>query len=821
MQSKASAREPSSLEMRTVVAAVGSAVVIVAAVVATHWPVLSAGALSFDDTQYLTENYRVQNPSWESARRFLAEVLTPSTVGGYYQPLAMISLMLDYAAGGRPDYLRPFHRTSLILHTVNTVLAGVLVYLLLIAAARPQPEDKDGAADAVRPRMIRAALPAAAMVSLLFGLHPMTVETIAWVGERKTTLAALFSFVCLIAYVRYAVHRRASLRGGASVAAKNRAAAAPVRDPAAEATGHPAGGHAVRRRWWFYGASLVCYVLALMSKPTSTPLPLVMLVLDWWPLRRLGRRAVAEKLPFFVVGAVSAVVTFISQSRTAAVELPGQYSPARIPLVVCHNLIFYPWKMVCPADLSSHYPFPEPFGLSSPMVLAGVLGTAVLAGGIVISLRWTRVPAAGALIFLVAVLPTMQIIGFSTVIASDKFAYLPSIGLLLALAWGLCRCWAGAAGRPWPAAVRAGIVGVVVLLGAREVRATRRYLDVWRDTERLHQHMLKLAPRAPTVHFGLGSYLAAKGRLAEAAKEFRETLRYSPNMPEAESSLGAALFALGDMNEAIPHLSAAVRMRPDDFAIRNNLGVALAAQGKHAEAIEHLTVALKVRPDAPRVRFNLGKSLAALGRHREAVAHLEAAVRIKPSFAEAHYVLAGVLVDLGRDAEAVAHYEEAIRRQPTYPEARNDFATALIRLGRLEEAVSQASEALRQRPGYAKAHYNLGLAYARQNRTSEAVAQFGEAIAAAPDFAEAYNNMAAVLLMQQRTEEALWYLSEAVRLKPDYLDAQFNFGYMLERAGRFDEAAEHYREALRLDPNHAEAGERLQAIAPKSGTSAR
>jgi hypothetical protein len=209
----------------TVILLVLLILIVVGATLFAHWPALSAQALTFDDQQYLIENQRVQNPSWTGAWRFLNEVLEPATVRGYYQPLAMISLMLDCTLGGSPDNLRPFHRTSLILHAANTVLVIVLLYMLF-----GQPW-------------------AAAMVGLLFGVHPMTVEPIAWIGDRKTLLAALFALGCLNCYVQFTR----------------------------------------TKRWALYALSLALYVLALMSKPTTTLLPVGLLVMDFWPLRRLGR----------------------------------------------------------------------------------------------------------------------------------------------------------------------------------------------------------------------------------------------------------------------------------------------------------------------------------------------------------------------------------------------------------------------------------------------------------------------------------------------------------------------------------------------------
>ena len=262
--------------------------IVCGAVVVVHYPALSAQAISFDDSQYLSNNTLVQNPSWGSARRFLTEVLEPSTVGGYYQPLTMISLMLDCGMGGSDDNLMPFHRTSLILHTANTFLIVVLLYLLFGNAV------------------------IAAAVGLLFGLHPMAVETIAWVGERKTLLAAFFALWSLIFYARYA--------------SKN--------------------------SWVTYACCLAAYVLALMSKPTSTTLPVVMLLMDFWPLKRLSRRAVLEKIPFFTLVAISAVITYVSQSRTSITSLPTNYGIERIPFILCHNIVFYLYKIIWPVNLT-------------------------------------------------------------------------------------------------------------------------------------------------------------------------------------------------------------------------------------------------------------------------------------------------------------------------------------------------------------------------------------------------------------------------------------------------------------------------------------
>ena len=499
---------------------VGLLIVVCAAVPVAHWPALSAQTMYLDDGQYLTKNLLVQNPSWASARRFLSEVLEPSTVWGYYQPLTMISLMADYALGGRVNNLRPFHRTSLALHVANTALVIVLLYLLFGQAW------------------------IAAGVGLLFGLHPMTVETIPWVGERKTLLSAFFALWCLILYIRFARNSG----------------------------------------WKLYIGCMVMYVLSLMSKPTSTPLPVLMLLMDFWPLKRLRWRTVLEKLPFFVIGGIFAVITYISQSRTAAVITPGEYGLQRILLVLCHNIIFYLYKIVWPANLSSYYAYPQPLGLSNPMVLAGVIGTCVLIPLLVISLRWTRAILTGWLFFFMAIFPTMGVVGFTIVIASDKFAYLPSVGLLMVLvsllswfcstpilfcfpkkAWGqtCIRCIAAAM--------------LVLILAGAEAVATRRYLVHWRDTVSLTEYMLTLTPDAAPVHYGLGCVLQRQGKFNEAVSHFQKTLQGNPTYAEAHNNLGVILLSQGKLDKAAGHFRQALQLKPNFTEAYNNLAWILAA----------------------------------------------------------------------------------------------------------------------------------------------------------------------------------------------------------------------------------------------------
>jgi tetratricopeptide (TPR) repeat protein len=693
-----------------------------------HWPALSARAVMFDDQQYLDDNARVQSPGWRSAWAFLSEVLHPSTVGGYYQPLAMISLMLDYAIGGRPDNLAPFHATSLALHVINTALVTVLLQGLF---GRPL---------------------VSAVLGLIFGVHPMNVESIPWLAERKTLLGAFFALAALNCYVAYATV------AGRGPGAMGRAENAVRPDPPRPGTGREKRGQG------YLVACLVFFVLALLSKPTTTPLPICMLLLDVWPLRRIGRRAVLEKIPFFVLAAASAVITVVSQRNTAEITRPAEYPALAIPLILCHNIVFYLRKLVWPADLSGFYDFPGAFSLSNPAYLAGVVGTVALLTILLVSLRWTRAFLVGWLFFFFAILPTMGIIGFTAVIAADRFVYLPMVGLLVSIAFAASLCGFEAHHRT--ASIAALFVGLAAA-GACAL-ATRGYLSLWQDSESYTRHMLKYAPDAPSLRVALGHLFLQRSQFAEAADEFRQAARRDPAFAEARMHLGYALFKLGRVDEAMVELNAAL-------SIRKNLA------GAHNY---------------------LADCLAALGRNDEAAAHYESAVSLRPGDYKPYYNLATFLARIGRGEPAVAHFERALRIKPDNPAALYNLGLTLFQMGRIDEAMARFNGALRFRPDMVKAHYQLGRAHLKKSDTASALAAWREALRLQPDFVEAMGDLAWVLAscddprLRNGNEALAWATRACERTnqqEPVLLDA---LAAAQSEAGRSSDAAATQRQAI-------------------------
>ena len=629
-----------------------SLVVVGGIVLAAYWPVLSARALMLDDNQYLVENRLVQNPSWASAKRFLTEVLEPSTVRGYYHPLSMISLMLDVAMGRGVDNLKAFHCTSLFLHVANSLLVAVFLYLLF---GRPLP---------------------AAMVGLLYGVHPVTIESVAWISERKTLLAAFFALWCLIFYIRF-----------------------------------------IRKHHWRSGvACLMMYVLSLLSKPSIVGMPVLLLLLDWWPLRRFNKKTVLEKLPLFIIAGVGAVVTFVSQSRSASVTLPGKSGLVRILFIFCHNIIFYLKNIVWPVSLSWYYPFPEPFNLSHPRVVFGVVGTCVLIAVLLISLRWTRCLLVGWLFFFAAIFPTLGLIGFHPMIAADRHLYFSMVGFLLPVGWLFNWFWSGEFARFGRTVRQIILVAAVVLLTASEFILTRLYLVYWQDSESVYKYMLEFSPDVAILHSNLGNILEGSGKVDEAIEHFTKALKLIPNSAEVHNNLGDALGKLGKVDDEIAHYKKALELKPDLPAAHYNLAAALAKQRKTDEAIAEYRQALRFEPDDIDALSNLGLALVEQGNFGEAIEYYKKALALEPGNVIVHGRLGLALAGAGKTDEAIKEFRIVLIARPDDAEMHFNIGVLLEQQGQFGEAIKHYHLVLQINPDHTQARERLKAALAKQGR---------------------------------------------------------------------------------------------------------
>jgi len=690
---------------------------------AVYWPAGGNGFVDYDDGDYVTANSHVQNGlAWET-------VVWAFTTGhaSNWHPLTWLSHALDCRLFG--EHAGPHHLVSVALHIANTLL----LFLVL--------------------RRMTGALWRSALVAAFFALHPLHVESVAWVSERKDVLSGLFFLLTLGAYAIYVEKLRARNQGQAE-----------------------AGAHGVtrltRRPLLYYSLSLLFFTLGLMSKPMLVTLPFVLVLVDYWPLGRLRRAAlgglVLEKLPFLALSLASSVVTFLAQRKGGAVStalpLDARIGNAAI------SYVRYLAKMVWPAKLSVLYPHPGHWPLSE--VIAAACFLALATGAVVFLARRRPALAAGWFWFLGMLVPVIGLVQVGIQSMADRYMYLPMIGLLVPLMWNLPDLLPPRAWRV-PAL---GLAAVFALMACAAL--TVRQEQYWRDSEALFSRAIKVTDRNYLAYNNLGFYLSRQGRTAEAMVNYQRSLEINTNYEDA----------------------------------LNNVGYALAGQKKYDAAIGYYLAALRIRPNHPEVHNNLGNAVSELGRVDEAIGHYLATLAQNPEHADAHNNLGVALAMKGQLDEAIVHFRQAISLKPNDASAHSNLGNALAVQHKLDGAIHEYEQALRIRPEDAQAHNNLGNALAGQGKFEEAIRQYREALRLNADNPEAYANLAGSLAAQGKLPQALEQYQAALGLAPNNPEIHYRFAEALLRQGRRDEAAAHLEAALRLRPGFSQARKQLDLL---------
>jgi len=610
---------------------------------AVYLPAAHYEFVNYDDPLYFTANPHVLtgltpgNVAWAFT----------TTHANNWHPVTWLSLMLDADWFGQGP-VGP-HLTNLLLHTANTVL----LFLLL--------------------RRLTAATWRSALVAALFALHPLHVESVAWVAERKDVLSAFFGLLSLLAYARYA-HKQSNAEGRWSRA------------------GDGSNSSLGSRLWTLdYGLAVIFFAMGLMSKPVLVALPLVMLLLDWWPLGRVTslrseattrqvsgkwqvtgsgvgksetedggwavlRQLVLEKWPFMVLSAVSCVVTFVVQQKTGAVVALTRYSmSARIENAFV-SYARYLGKTFWPAPLATPYPHPGHWPLG--LVLFAVALFACLC---VAAIRWGRkfpFAAVGWFWFSGMLVPVIGLVQVGDQAMADRYTYLPLIGIFLVFIWGMSE----ACGH-WQVAKPTVVFFAGFLLAVCAFQ-TRDQLHYWQNSGTLFRHALAVTENNYVAENNLGTWLASQGHVTEAMDCYRESLKIKPGNADALYDLGNAFARLGDWDNAIADYRRALEISPNQADTLDNLGLALAAKRQFAEAITNFEAALKLDPDSAGAHNNLATVLFMQHRFDEAAQHYREALHVTPDNPQIYVNLGDTFVRLGRTNEAVKCYQAALQLKP-------------------------------------------------------------------------------------------------------------------------------------------------------------
>ena len=719
--------------------------------IALYWPVTGNDFIAFDDPDYVTGNAQVQSGLTWAGFKYAFSTLTSAN----WHPLTMLSHMLDCQLFG----LKPWghHLTSLLLHALNAVLLFALL------------------------RQLTGATWRSFFVAALFAVHPLRVQSVAWVAERKDVLSGFFGLLTLLFYTRYAlnevhgpppvVHGSRSKKQSQKAESSGKAVTglAPRAAPfLSRITPHPSGP---------YLASLFCCALGLMSKAMLVTWPFVMLLLDYWPLERFKRssswRLVREKLPFFALAAAASVLTFAVQQHSGSVVeveyLPLSARGANALISYCRYL----GKLFWPADLAVFYPHPAGWPLPQVLLATGFL--VGISAWVLAQRRRYPFLLVGWLWFLGTLVPVIGLVQVGEASIADRYTYLPLVGVLLLAIWSAYELTR----RSHHAVLAVSVAGSVALLVCMVL--TRQQVGYWKDGATLFRRALAVTINNASAHCSLGDALRHAGQTDAAISQYEEAVRLKPNYAIAHNSLGALLAGKGQTDAAISHYEQAIRVEPESVEAHNNLGNALFRQGQIDAAITQYQEVARLRPDYTEAHNNIGNLFFRKGQLDAAIRQYEEVIRLNPDHADAHYNLGTALGKKGQLDAAIGQFQAALRLQPADADAHYNLGAALAKKGQIDGAIRQFQETLRLRPDDVEAHYHLGVACSQQGQTDEAIRQFRETIRLRPDYAPAHNELGTALARKGQTQEAISHFQEALRLRPDYAEAQLNLDRLSKR----------------------------------------
>lgn len=543
--------------------AVWVCIFLVALVAIVYGQTVRHDFINYDDDGYVTENVHVLNGlNWPDVKWAFTTGHT-----GYSHPVTWLTHQLDAQLYG--TWAGGHHLTSLIIHAINAVLLFLFFW-----------------------RTTHKLWPSA-FVAAIFAIHPLHVESVAWVAERKDVLSGLFFLLTLHAYVRYVAKPEPSR----------------------------------------YGLALGLFVLGILSKPMLVTVPCVLLLLDYWPLCRIKiqqsaisiQKLLLEKLPFAIVTMAWSVTTFVLQGEYGALAEDKLGFGMRAANAIV-NYGIYLWKTVWPHDLALFYPYPRTIPVGVVLISAAVLALI----SILCIARWKKSPPliVGWLWYVGMLVPVIGFIQFGEQARADRYTYLPQIGICILATWGVLEL-----SEKWPRRREILAVASLIVIATFTVRGFIQ-ASFWRNNETLWNHSIAVTSGNYIAENNLGNHLSQKGRMDEAVIHFRKALEISPHYPEANNNLGTVLTNEGRWSEATAFFELSLKYRPDHAKTHSNIGVTLTELGKMDEALAHFHEALRINPDLADAHYNLARALLMSGRRDEAVAELKEALRLRPDDAD-------------------------------------------------------------------------------------------------------------------------------------------------------------------------------------------
>ncbi|UCD90127.1 MAG: tetratricopeptide repeat protein [Desulfobacterales bacterium] len=629
------------------------------------------------------------------------------------------------------------HVTSLLIHIINSVL------LFLIFKRTTHRLWQSG------------------LVAALFALHPLHVESVAWLSERKDVLSTFFWMLTMWSYAWY------------------------VESPK------------ITR----YAVVLVCFILGLMCKPMLVTLPFILLLFDYWPLQRwpIGNRNVpvqrgtmfilAEKIPFIFLSVAASIVTWTAQQHYGSVGALSAYPlDTRISNAVV-SYATYILKMFFPLHLAFFYPHP----IRWPLVTVGGAGLLLVSISFIALWKIKRYPylAVGWLWYIGTLIPVIGLVQVGKQSMADRYTYVPLIGLFFLIAWGVPEVLA-----KWRHK-KIGLTLLVVAWLPALMLTSWKQVTYWKNDNLLYRHALDVTDDNVIAHNNLGLVLAAQDKPAEAIHHYQEALRIDPSFVIARNNLGVVLLEQGRETAAAVHFHEAIRIDPALPGAYSNLARILEKQGKTAQAIRHYKQALRIDPNFVEAHNNLARISEKQGKTTQAIRHYKQALRIDPNFVEAHNNIGVIFTKQGRLKEAESAFRMVLRIDSSHVIARNNLENTLKIQKEIDASIRQVHESIINKPADSLLYYRLGNLYKSKGEKDRAVDQYEKALAIKPQFIDALHSLAITYAMQGEYEKGLRLLKGLIKRQPDRTETYYLVASIYARQQHVEKSIHWLKQALK------------------------
>lgn len=725
---------------------------IAVAVFAVFLPALDNGFV-YDDSANLVDNFNFRG-------------LTPSHLRwmfsafhmGHYQPLAWLTFAVDHWFWGMNP--RGYHLANVALHALN----AVLVYFLIGALLRRT----SGVVRLDQPIGCRLCC---AVGALFFAVHPLRVESVAWVTERRDVLSACFYLATVLTYVGMRESPRRVVR------------------------------------WTLYSTCFVFFGLSLLSKAWGITLPVVFFVLDVYPLRRIEWRGgwirscgklLAEKVPFFLLALLFAVLAFLAQKQYAMGMVRDHGVIERI-VQAGYGLCFYVWKTILPVNLSPLYWLPGSFDAGKAKYAASLFAALGITVWLAVFGRRRRWALSAWVCYLIIISPVLGFAQSGPQIAADRYTYLACLPFAVLLGGGLTRIWDArcrgmASLGAWVSAAAASGV-ILIALSALTLRQTR----VWHDDGALWEHAVRCDPENAVARNNRGAIRRGRGDIAGALADYNIAATLDGGYWAAYNNRGIIRQEQGDTAGALADYNTAIRLNAGYAEAHSNRGNLRKAEGDFAGARADYDAAIRLNPGYALAYNNRGNLRRSLGDVKGALADYSAAMRLAPGLAEPYYNRGRLLETQGDAGGALDDYDNAILLNPSYARAYNNRGVIREKRGDLDAALADYRAAIRLEPRYARGYYNRGVLYEKKGDFARAFADYNMAISADAGFAKAYYGRARARERQGNWAAALDDYNSAIRLDPEFAASHINRGMIRQRQGDWNGALADYGKAIQYD----------------------